>query len=211
MKLIGAPGEIMATIEREYPEAPAAVCHARVLTAGCSTKGTVYDYQAMALYMLCQSYNREDARILEIGTYYGATAAVMAQAAPLARVTTLNPLEWEVDAARLALREFANVQVICATSQDYLSGYRGPDLDMIFVDGDHKRVADDLRWWGWLAVGGLMLFHDYTPEGAPRHCPPVVMALDDFAMRLGREADHRIIDDQRAGMLGWIKQEDDKR
>ena len=210
MNLLGSPAEISARIRERYPEAKEAVSHARALTAGHSIKGSVYDYQAEALYFLCREYDQPGANILEIGTYYGFTAAVMAQATPQATIVTLNPLEWEVEAALPALESFANVQVVQITSQDLLANYIGPDFDLIFVDGDHKRIREDLLWWCHLKVGGTILFHDYTPFGSPKHCPPVVRGLNEFTAYLGRYADHTIIDNQQSGMLAWVKRNTDK-
>lgn len=210
MNLTGTPERIFATVQDLYPGAEPAVQRARQLTAGHSMKGTVYDYQAAVLYALCIPYDRQDANILEIGTYYGFTAIVMAQAAPRATILTLNPLEWEVNAAARALVGFDNIQQVQITSQELLENYQGPDFDFIFVDGDHKRIKEDLQWWCHLAIGGTILFHDYTPFGAPKHCPPVVRGLNAFTAMLGRYADHVIIDDQQAGMLGWVKSAADK-
>jgi predicted O-methyltransferase YrrM len=211
MKLSGTLEAIAAVVLAEHPQAQAAVARARKLTAGNSTKGTVLDYQALVLYAIARGYNQPVANILEIGTYYGATAAVMAQAAPEAQIVTLNPLAWEVEIAERVLAGYTNVRVVRTTSQEYLATYRGPELDLIFVDGDHKRIGEDLAWWDRVAVGGTMLFHDYSPLGAlPNHCPPVVRALDGFTAYLGRAADWQVIDHLGTGMLGWVKQAGDK-
>ena len=206
----GTPETISNAIERSFPDARDAVMRARDLTSRQPHDDSVINYQAAALYAVCKPYNRVDANILEIGTYYGFTAAVIAQAAPLAQIVSLNPLQWECDAARKVLAGFRNIRIDCIPSQDYLSNYQGPELDMVFVDGNHKEIRADLPFWNWLTVGGTILFHDYTPKGSPRACPPVVRGLNHFYEVLGRDADHRFVDDVFIGMLGWIKREGDK-
>jgi predicted O-methyltransferase YrrM len=207
MKLTDDPEAIFESVRLQFPEVDEAIKSARWATQ--RGKGEIYPYQAACLYALATKYNRKDANILEIGTYYGFSACVMAQAAPLAHIVTLNPLEWEHKAALNNLRRWKNVRVKCIKSQDYLEGYEDPPLDMIFVDGDHKRIREDLPWWNELAPDGLMVFHDYTPQGSKRHCPPVWRGLRTFTERLGREPDVLIVDSDNVGMAGWYKMPDD--
>lgn len=169
----------------------------------------IYEYQAAALYRLAQTRNRAGAQFLELGTAYGYSAGVMAAAAPLAQIVTLNPHEDEVRAARRNLEGARNVAVVCAYSWDYLARYTGAELDLIFVDGDHKQVKRDLPWWNWLRVGGVMVFHDYSPGQSARPCPPVYRALNEFSAWLRREPDVLIVDDGLAGMAGYTKLEGD--
>lgn len=198
--------KLMQRLLGEFPELKEMLRLAAEMAKG-SAKQRVYEYQAAALYWLLQPYNRECASILEIGTYYGYTAAVMALAAPRAMITTLNPCAWEYDAARINLAKLANVRPLCVHSWDYLKGFSAAELDFVFVDGDHKRIEEDLAWWKWLLVGGMMLFHDYSPNGSGRPCPPVFRALNRWAEKLGRAPDVMIIDEDRVGMVGWIKRE----
>jgi len=66
----------------------------------------------------------------------------------------------------------------------------------------------DLPWWDWLNADGLFLFHDYSPKGSYRECPPVYEAVNEFAKLLGRELDVKVVDDGGAGMAGFYKAED---
>ena len=166
-------------------------------------KQEIYTYQAAWLYALAQQYNRPGAEILEIGTYWGFSAVVMAQAAPMAHITTLNPTRWEWEEATANLSPWKNVSCVCEHSWGYFDSRNWKQPDMIFVDGDHKRIDRDLVWWDWLMPGGLMLFHDYSPSGSKRQCPAVYRALNRFAEKLGRKPDISIIDDGLAGLVGW--------
>lgn len=206
MKLNGEPEAILEHVRMIYPDVDvdAVIAYARQATQ--RGKQEIYTYQAACLFTLAKAYNWSGTNILEFGTYYGFSAAVLAQATPLAQIVTLNPTEWEQQAAAENLRRWKNVEVKLSTSQELLKGYNGPVLDLIFVDGDHKRIQEDLPWWNWLAPGGLMLFHDYSPEGSKRQCPPVWRALHEFAEQIGREPDVLIVDDGLAGMAGWYKE-----
>jgi predicted O-methyltransferase YrrM len=159
----------------------------------------ILPYQAAALYVLARQYDLAGARLLDIGTAAGYSASVMAQAAPKAEIVTLNPAAHEVEAARRNLERWPNARVVQSTSWAYLSDYGGPFLGMIFVDGDHRRVADDIPWWRWVEAGGLLLFHDYS-TGA---CPPVYESVNGLAEALGRGLDVLIVDDRGIGMAGF--------
>jgi len=171
----------------------------------------VYDYQAAFLYHAARQYNFPGANILEIGTFHGYSTYFIASATPEANVYTLNPHEWENEIARKALDPLGNVQVLCAYSWDMLETFDGPELDLIFVDGDHKQVRRDLWWWNWVAVGGSFLFHDYTPNQAQeRRCPPVFRGLKAFNDWMGRPFDYMLTDDLGVGMVGYIKRLEDE-
>lgn len=202
MNLTGTPAELMAALPHWAHDV---VRNARgVITSG-KARQSVYPYQAAALAVLADRYDRPGAQILEIGTYYGFTAAVMALSAPQAGIVTLNPVTWEVEAAIANLANLPNTAVFCMASQDYLEAYCGPGFDLIFVDGDHKRVMEDLPWWEYVNPGGLMLFHDFSPSDSARPCPPVYRALSEFGERLGRAPDVSIVDNDKVGMIGWFK------
>ena len=172
-------------------------------------KREIWQYQAMALYILAKQYNHESANILEIGTAWGYSAAVMSRAAPEADIVTLNPKWAEVERAQIHLRNYKNVQIVQQYSWNYLDEYMGPELDMVFVDGDHKQVIRDLPWFNWLKVGGLMLFHDYSPPGAgKRPCRPVYEEVNRMKEQLGRkEFDVLVVDKIEVGMAGFYRRE----
>jgi predicted O-methyltransferase YrrM len=195
VKMKGNPEEIYREITRRHPEAERALENSRRI------KGQLLDWQAVTLYCLATRYDREGANILEIGTLNGFSCSLIAQAAPSAKIVTLNPAKHEIPGATANLSHFQNVTIVVEKSWGYLDGYEGPMLDMVFVDGDHKQVAADMPWWGWVREGGLMLFHDYCPE----QCPPVYQAVNEMAALLGRHPDVSIVDDQKIGMAGFYK------
>ena len=192
-----SPAGWMKVITARCPAARTAVERAARI------RGQLLPYQATALFELVHSYAGRGAHILEIGTAAGYSAAVMAQAAPDAQIVTLNAAAHEIQAAIKNLRPYPNATVRLGRSWEILPKYEGPALDVIFVDGDHRRAALDVPWFNWAAVGGLMLFHDFTRSGSM----PVVIAVRGMAIALGREPDVLIEDSNGIGMAGFYRRE----
>lgn len=204
MEITGkTPDQIIKKLAKELPEIPEML--ERVGRRIPWRKRQIADYQAAALYTLVRPYNSPECTILELGTAQGFSAAVMAEAAPDARIITLNPDNNEATSARYNLRYYPNVTVVEALSWDYLKMWRGPGFDVIFVDGDHKRVRQDLPWWDHLLPGGAFLFHDYSPEGTYRECPPVFEALNEWAEAMQHPFDVLVVDDGGVGFAGFYK------
>lgn len=227
MNLSGTPIDIIQAVTSQYPETPIILKQARAIVP--PSPRAIAEYQAAALYSLArkwQNNQQEDTspeflqrfssigsyrtRVLEIGTAQGYSAAILALALPNATIITLNPHHDEAVGARKVLAQFGErIQVVEQKSWDYLSSFDGKPFDFIFVDGDHKNVRRDFPWYQYLKVGGTMLFHDFSPNGTPRACPPVYRALLELKATLGREFDVLVVDDEGVGMAGFVKQEAD--
>jgi predicted O-methyltransferase YrrM len=97
-------------------------------------------------------------------------------------------------------------------SVELLESFRDGDIDMVFVDGDHKRVSDDLPWYNKLVVGGLMIHHDYCPAAplctGPRPCRWVYDAVNDFSRKM-HAPDVLMVDHNREGMVGHYRREEE--
>jgi predicted O-methyltransferase YrrM len=168
------------------------------------------DYEAALLYVMAEQYNAPGAQIAEVGTCWGWTAAIMQHAAPLARVMTCTPNPVHVQIARRNLKpNFPKVEVYELRSVDWLPQLADDCLDMVFIDGDHQRVTDDLPFYNKLRVGGLKIHHDYCPEWSTGHrpCRWVYNALNDFAAELDHEPDVLLVDHHEEGVAGWYKRE----
>lgn len=199
-----SPADYIAFIGNKLPQVRTALRKSKRIRA------QILPYQAAALFELASHYNSDGSEILEIGTADGYSASIMAQAAPKAHIVTLNPVASEIGRARANLRAYPNVEIICAASWDHLKTYSGPTLDMIFVDGDHKRTWRDVLWYNhlndpYMYGAGLMLFHDYTPKEVG-----VVQAVDDMATKLQRRAIFLLQDAQLIGMAGFYRFEGDE-
>lgn len=187
---------ITSQLDEMYPGAK------KALEVSQHIKPGLLHYQAMALFGLARSYNRHTANILELGAAVGYSTSFLAQGAPLARITTLEPVHYEL--AKVNLAPWPNVQIIKICSWDYDQVYYGPDFDMIFVDGNHGLIVKDLPWFNRLKTGGLIVFHDYGPI----YYVPIYEAVNDLAASLGRELDVMIMDmEESRGMAGLIRHE----
>jgi predicted O-methyltransferase YrrM len=211
MKAVGVPpGKFLAQARIAHPELVGIEEEARRRVH--KSKREVSPYQAAAIYLLARRY--DGGRALEIGTAFGYSCFFIASAMPRAKqIVTLNPSMKEYWHAVKALLPFGNVAVLALESRHYLDVYGdgGAPLDFIFVDGHHEAIGDDLPWFRHLATGGLILFHDYSPEGSWRPCPGVMEAVDEFARRIGRpEPDVLVVDDGGAGMAGFYRREGDE-
>jgi predicted O-methyltransferase YrrM len=202
----GADSAILARYTVAHPELPAVL--EMVARRVPHKKRQIAPYQGAALYSWAKPYNRPGCQILEIGSFLGYSAAIMASACPMAEITTLNPKHHEAIAARANLRYWPGVRVVEAYSWDYL-GVTSRNFDVIFCDGDHSAILRDLPWFDRLVVGGLMAFHDYSPAGTYRECVPVYDALNAMARALGRDFDRKVIDVGNVGMVGFVRQPDD--
>lgn len=173
-----------------------------------NTKKAVYPYQAAALYHHAKPYN--GGRALEIGTAYGYSCYFLASAMPDSQIVTLNASEGEWVEDVKILERFKNVACLHRLSWDYLAESDGTAVyNFIFVDGDHRPgpIRRDFQYFNRLLNGGLILFHDYSPLGSGRECPPVYEAVNELSKTLGRQPDVLIVDDRQVGMAGFIRRE----
>lgn len=182
------PEELFQYLADLCPEGP------EVLDLTSHIPSQMLPWQRLAL-----CYHAKDAQsIFEIGTFVGCSAAIMATANPDARIVTCNPSVHEYQEALLYLAPHKGVSVWHMASWDVDPAEVGA-VDLVFVDGDHKRVVRDLVWFNSLLPNGTILFHDYSPAA----CPPVFDAVNRMAESLGREApDFVLLDDAGIGMAG---------
>ena len=161
-------------------------------------------HEAMLLHILTRQYNKPGAQILEIGTCYGYSASIMADAAPKANIVTMTPNWHHVKFALENFKERPNIQVVQSRSVDYLYNYSGPMVDILMVDGDHNEIRADLPWWNWVKVGGLMFHHDYSniPERPP--CRKVYGVMNEFSKAI-HKPDILMVTDKKQGVAGWYR------
>jgi predicted O-methyltransferase YrrM len=204
--LTASDDKILAEIRQVYPDVEAVLAWTRRHIP--AIKREISPYQGAVLAYYAHQHNRPGSRFLEIGTALGYSACLMATAAPQAAITTLNPKDGEFEKARENLKIRSTVRVIKKTSQDFLKTDADGLYDLIFVDGDHAygMVLHDAQFFNRLRPGGLILFHDYSPEGSTRPCAGSFQALNDLQDR-HRPADVQVIGSGQVGMLGWIRRE----
>jgi predicted O-methyltransferase YrrM len=202
----GRDDEIVAAVRRSWAEIDTVLKWAAKHIPYIKRQVAVYQGAILAYY--AHNYNRSGARFLEIGTAIGYSACVMATAAPLARITTLNPKNGEFEKAVKNLRVRSNVHVVKKTSQEFWLDGGSEQYDMIFVDGDHayNMVLHDAQFFNRLKPGGLIIFHDYSPDGSARPSHGSFEALNDLQEK-HRKFDVKVIGTGNVGMAGWVRQE----
>ena len=205
LKLSGTQSEIQDKINALCPFA-SVVVNRVAMDIPYTNSQEVLRYQAAILYLLATQYNRPGADILEIGTFHGFTAAVMAHAAPEARLITLDCNEEHVDISRENLASYKNVEVGHSFSQDYPPW----NIDMLFIDGDHLNasvVSSDLERWHSLKPGGLMIVHDVSITSKIKFDVVVDGVLDFMAAHQIGRPDVAVVDGGTRGMIGFYKRE----
>lgn len=167
--------------------------------------GAVQKYQAALIYCLSKQYNFTGSQILEIGLGRGYSTSYIATAAPLAHITSLSVSSDELNDAKKNLRTngIRNVHYKLLKSTEFYNDLHR--FDMIFVDGDHKHVKDDLPYWHLIKPYGLFLFHDYCSLDSVKPQPVVYEVLNNFALEIGKRPDVLVVDDTLIGMAGWYK------
>jgi predicted O-methyltransferase YrrM len=125
-------------------------------------------------------------RVVELGVYEGSSAVVLSRALrPGAELHLIDPFlsggaalrpGWRAHplATRLAVRRAApkggpQLHWHLARSQDVGRDWRGGEVDLVFIDGDHSRQACQEDWEVWhphVAPDGAVAFHD-ARQGHP--------------------------------------------
>jgi predicted O-methyltransferase YrrM len=117
-------------------------------------------------------------RHLEIGTAAGGTLCAMLGAFPKEKrppFAVVDPMKYfpqQFDAVRKNLRDHGfdpgTIDFRLAISQVAFldANTRHESFDFMLIDGCHKirSVMTDLKWTRLLAVGGVVCFHDVTPQ-----------------------------------------------
>lgn len=207
LQLIGlTPDQLLNHFVKLHPEINKVEKQARATIP--NTKKAVYPYQAALLYHLGKQYDGGQA--LEIGTAYGYSCFYLASAMPNSQIVTLNASEGEWLEDVKILERFKNVTCLHRRSADYFGESDGTAIyNFVFVDGDHRPnpLREDMRYFNRLLTGGLIMFHDYSPLGSGRECPPVYEGVNEFAKKLGRQPDVLVVDSAQVGMAGFIRKE----
>ena len=111
--------------------------------------------EARKLYDCAKSLP-ENAVVVEIGTYQGGSAMVMAAA--------INGMVYTIDNdPKFETKILDNILLIKGTSEEATLAWDKP-IDMLFIDGSHfyADVAKDIiNWVPKVKDGGIVCFHDY--------------------------------------------------
>ena len=128
-------------------------------------------YYAVLCRLKAESHNV----ILEIGTNYGASSIVMAQALiDAGHPGRIHTIELSAENAAIAARNFISagvneyIDMTVGDSKQVLKNWDKPLIDIAFIDGSHeaKDVEDDFMLvYMILKQGGLVIFDNTTMGG----------------------------------------------
>lgn len=174
------------------------------LAAAQGVEGWLSDDQARRLWEAARAV-RAGGQIVEIGSYRGRSAIVLARAAPDgAAVVAIDPhagndrgprqiagtpdagqRDHEAFMANLERAEVAaRVTHVRLPSQEALDAVDG-EIDLLYVDGAHRYrpARDDIaRWGARVAPGGRMLIHDsFSSVGVTLAICRLLVASGEFA------------------------------
>jgi predicted O-methyltransferase YrrM len=138
-------------------------------------------FQAEGLAKLCEWANEQGAtgRAVEIGSYSGEGTVVLAKyfkdvlaVDPWLNGYDINdvasqqcPMKFVFDAFQERVSPFKNVLYSRGKSLDALQFFKDGELDLVYIDGDHRYegVLADLKGWRKkLKEGGIMAGHDWS-------------------------------------------------
>jgi len=139
-----------------------------------------------------------DSRVLEIGTYQGATVGEWAKQRPEAFFISVDNFSWTGDYSRQdnvsawISNQQKNMRLFVGTAKDLVRIAQACSFDFIFVDGDHTyagcksdlEAADRLR----CERGCVICGHDYATDN-PGQCG-VTRAVDEFCKDRGFSIHH---------------------
>jgi predicted O-methyltransferase YrrM len=150
---------------------------------------------------LLQRLARGARRVVEIGVYEGSSAvALCGVLGPDAELHLIDPFGHHPTAlpAGWGATERASRRVVARAardggprvvwhvelSQDTGRRWRGGDVDLVFIDGDHAEDATRLDWELWqthVAPGGHVLFHDArASQAGGRGLPGPTTVVDEL-------------------------------
>jgi hypothetical protein len=178
------------------------------LAATEGVEGWLSEGQARRLFERAAAVPPEG-RIVEIGSYRGRSAIVLANAASGAEVVAIDPHAGndrgpqeihgsasEGEADNRAFRENLEragvagaVRHVRLPSQDALGSVDGP-IDLLYVDGAHRLgpATDDIRRWGArVRPGGTLLVHDSFSSIGVTLALLRLLALGGEFLYVGRE------------------------
>jgi len=171
--------------------------------------GLMNPWDKLALHHIAQSLPK-NAIILEVGSFLGASAAIMSHACPTATVYSIDKFDdtvevtlkgqdrinlvsaalgagipWTVKSMQASVKEYPNIKFLKGSSPYDFQNW-DIEIDLYHEDGNHTlpTVQDNLQFWsGKVKPGGLILCHDYKPDlpvDDASRCPDVEISIDEL-------------------------------
>jgi predicted O-methyltransferase YrrM len=126
---------------------------------------------------------------VNIGAAMGTSALAMLEARPDSMVVSIDIAECPIEKKAIeecGFDEEDRYFFRLGKSQDIGKEWKKPDVDFVFVDGDHTYGGcynDAFNWYKHLKINGIMAFHDY--ESRIQVLESVKRAVDDVVKVLG--------------------------
>lgn len=148
--------------------------------------------EAALLYSYAEK-TPDNSVLVELGTWRGGSACVIASAQSKSRVFTIDNFRtdtypagrWTEPEARDFIRKVGlpNITLLTGNNEDFVKLLNEKFIRFLFIDGDHRyeSVKADIRnWLPRVVRGGVVLFHDYASHEG------VLPAVDEFINAAGK-------------------------
>lgn len=145
-------------------------------------------------------------RMMEVGTWVGASVRFFAERRPLVQFMSIDPLVRAGGAKALGAwheRQMPNTNLFLGTTQHYARLHDSPRFDIILIDGDHSKdgcLVDLLLCKDWLSPNGQLVAHDYHSHRPQTQGP--TEAVDWFCVEYGWRVARTV------GMLAFLETPD---
>lgn len=122
-------------------------------------------------------------KMVEVGSFQGESTTIFSLFLPNTQIYAVDPLENGYDPEDIAALQdmasiqhnftvrtskFVNIKQIKLKSLDAVSTFTDKELDLVYIDGDHRYEAvkqDILAWRSKIKLNGYISGHDYGREG----------------------------------------------
>jgi hypothetical protein len=146
-------------------------------------------YDNIVLHHVAESLS-DNAIILEVGSFLGASASIMSHANPTATVYSIDKFDdavevsvkgqdridlmaaalgpdvpWTMDTVQHSVKDYPNIKFLKGSSPYDFQDWN-IELDLYYEDGNHRlpTIRDNLQFWcDKVKPRGLIMCHDYRP------------------------------------------------
>jgi len=171
--------------------------------------GLMSPWDRLVLHHVAQSLP-DNATILEVGSFLGASAAIMSHACPTAKVYSIDKFDdtvpvsvkgqdrinlvtdalgigvpWTVESMQASVKDYPNIKFFKGSSPRDFQDW-DIEIDLYHEDGNHRlpTVRDNLQFWSSkVKPNGLIICHDYRPYlpiTDAKRCPDVETSIDEL-------------------------------
>lgn len=134
---------------------------------------------------------KNNSTIVEVGTYLGGTASIMAKANLTSKIYCFDCFdnynipasqkirdaqidqsigrgkERTIENIREFLKDYNNIELFKVENRNSVVDYWSKEIDVYFEDGNHwdPILTKNVDYWSqWIKPGGFMMLHDYSPN-----------------------------------------------